>query len=108
MVIHLDIFSQPTRGQIVQNALQLHRRFAGFDELIHFGQRKTERGELLFAFFGRCAFQFVNNLKELVFVFMLAVLAGKKLVPGISAAQADDKILPGQTKRAQRIYEQGN
>ena len=80
--------------------------------MIHFRERKSQRGQLLSRFFGRRSLHFVNDLKEFVFVRMVGPPFGLgpfslvKLVPRVSAAQADDKILLRQAERPERVNEQ--
>ena len=96
----------------MQNVFQFRRRLAGFDELIHVHERKSESRQFLFGFFLRRAFEFVNDLVK--FVSLDGIVSGcwildagfKELLPCIAAAQADGKILFGQAKRAQRVNEQ--
>ena len=50
--------------------------------------------------------QFIDDLKKLVLFGGFTLVLEEKIVPGISTAQADHKILFGQSKRTERIDQQ--
>src|SRR5882724_3034050 len=132
-VIYFYKITKAARGEILQNGFQFGSWFAGLNKLIHFSQRRSKRRQFFFRFFRRRAFQFINDLEKIVFgIFILGSTRASrrsfgqrgadrcarggraphfifvKFRPRIPAAQADDKILFGQTKCAQRVNQQRN
>ena len=89
------------RFKIIDNEFQFGGWLLRRDELIDFIERETERGEGLGAFLRGFALQFVNNLVKGAGIFRLGAAGLEKLLPGVAAAEADDKILRGQTAGAQ-------
>ena len=81
----------------------------GWPELmncVHLVERETQLRELLLALRGGRAFEFVNGLIELVSLRVIVAARGEIILPRVAAAEADDEILGGQPKRAQRINQQ--
>ena len=92
----------------MEDVIQLHGGFAGFDDGSNGGQRKAEGGKFLLGFFRRGAFDLVDDLEELVFVGGGTTALLVKVLPGVAAAQPDDEVLGGEAEGAQRVDQQGN
>ena len=114
VVIHFHKVAQPARGEIVQNALQFRRRLAGFDESALRRPKKNQARPVSFRSLpAACAPVCQSSGKIHIrgwhhFRLPPSAVRLREFVPGVAAAQADDKILFRQPERAQRVNEQCN
>src|SRR5208283_3188730 len=69
---------------------------------------KTERRQLFLARLGSFALQFVDGLIEFVFAAWIAAVLLEELVPGVAAAEANQKILLRQPECPEHVDEQSN
>ena len=108
LIIHFDVIPQAARGEVVEDAPEFHGRFARLDEGGDFVEIETQLGELFAAHGGIFALEFVDDLvKGVGFAGVRAALI-EIILPGVAAAQADDKIIGGQPKGTQHVDEQGD
>src|ERR1043166_892704 len=106
VIINRHKILQPARSEVVQNKFQFSSRLAFLNKGRDFLGGKTQRDQFGAALLGGFGVELVDGLIEFVSPGRVATVLGVKVLPGIAAAQPDEKIIGGQAEGAQGIDEQ--